>query len=217
MNTASNTETVFVVDDDPSVCDAIRDLLESVGLKTQHFGSTEEFLSAFDDASGCLILDVRLPGMSGIEFQQKLAAARIAIPIIIMTAHGDIQMVRKVMRAGAIEFLTKPFQKEELLAAIHDGFAIDRARRSAMESNRSIQKRYESLTVREREVMQLVTLGFLNKQVAERLRVSEITVKLHRRHVMEKMQAKSIAALVRMSEHISRFELPFPIPSSHDK
>ncbi len=209
MNMASNAETIFIVDDDPSVCDAIRDLLDSVGLKTRHFGSTEEFQRAWtDDMPGCLILDVRLPGMNGTEFQQKLAEAHIAIPIIFMTGHGDIQMVRRVMRAGAIEFLTKPFQPEELLAAIRDGFVLDRVRRHALESNRTIQERYQLLTTREREVMQLITKGFLNRQVAARLRVSEVTVKMHRRHVMEKMQAKSIAALTLLSERIRQAELP---------
>jgi FixJ family two-component response regulator len=195
--------TVFIVDDDESICEAITNLLESVGIRAEHFGSTEDFLlSGRSAAPGCLILDVRLPGMTGVEFQQQLAHAGIHIPIIFMTAHGDIPMVRKVMKAGAVEFLTKPFQKEELLTAIHQAFEGLHARHEEQAAMRSLRKRYETLTGREREVMELVTAGLLTKQIAGQLNLSEITVKLHRRHVMEKMHAGSLADLVRMAERI---------------
>lgn len=192
---------VFIVDDDESVCEAISNLLESVGIPAEHFASAEDFLlSGRSGAPGCLVLDVRLPGMTGVEFQQKLALAGINIPIIFMTAHGDIPMVRKVLKAGAIEFLTKPFQKEELLTAIHQVFEGLHARRVEQAATDSVRSRYERLTPREREVMEMVTAGLLTKQIAGQLSLSEITVKLHRRHVMEKMQAGSLADLVRMAE-----------------
>jgi FixJ family two-component response regulator len=147
---------------------------------------------------------VRLPGITGVEFQQKLALAGINIPIIIMTAHGDVPMVRKVMKAGAIEFLTKPFQKEELLAAIHQVFAGLHARSIEQAAAHSVRDRYETLTPREREVMEMVTAGLLTKQIAGQLSLSEITVKLHRRHVMEKMRAGSLADLVRMADIVKK-------------
>ncbi|HWG17969.1 MAG TPA: LuxR C-terminal-related transcriptional regulator, partial [Acidobacteriaceae bacterium] len=151
---------------------------------------------------GCLVLDARLPGMTGVEFQERLRTSSISIPIIFMTAHGDIPMVRKVMKAGAVEFLTKPFEKQELLAAIEHAFAQDRARRTEAVTLAPIRKRYESLTPREREVMELVTAGLLNKQIAAELNLSEITVKVHRRNLLEKMQAESLADLVKMRERI---------------
>jgi FixJ family two-component response regulator len=152
--------------------------------------------------AGCLLLDARLPGISGVEFQERLRKSGIKIPVIFMTAHGDVPMVRKVMKAGAVEFLTKPFQKEELLNAVEQAFASDRTRRKEEAILDSIRARIESLTARERKVMAMVTAGLLNKQIAGELNLSEITVKLHRRQVMEKMRAGSLAELVKMCERI---------------
>lgn len=199
--------TVFVVDDDASIREGISNLLESMGLRAKTFGSTQEFLAGWnEDMPGCLVLDVRLPGMTGVEFQEELARTGINIPIIFMTAHGDIPMVRKVMKAGAIEFLTKPFQREELLNGISQALESDRNRRAELASTQSIRDRFESLTPREREVMSLVTAGLLNKQVAADLGLSEVTVKQHRGRVMEKMQAGSLADLVRMADQINKLK-----------
>jgi FixJ family two-component response regulator len=197
--------TVFIVDDDESICEAICNLLDSVGLRGEPYHSTQEFVrSGRSGHPGCLVLDVRLPGMTGVEFQEELAKAGINMPIIFMTAHGDIPMVRKVMKAGAIEFLTKPFQKEELLSAIHQAFEKLQARRDELDATHAVRSRFETLTGREREVMEMMTAGLLTKQIAANLNLSEITVKLHRRHVMEKMQADSLASLVRMADRIKR-------------
>jgi len=204
----SARQTVFIVDDDPAICEGLCNLLESVGLSAERFGSAEEFIAQWHDQPGCLMLDARLPGMTGVEFQEKLSQSGIRIPIIFMTAHGDVPMVRKVMKAGAVEFLTKPFEKEEMLAAIHHAFQIDGSYRSGQRQLDSLQSRLNMLTPREREVMELVTAGLLNKQIAAQLNLSEITVKLHRRHLLEKMQAESLADLVKMAEKIrtSRIE-----------
>lgn len=196
-------ETVFIVDDDASICEGLANLLDSVGIRTESHTSVEEYLERWNETNaGCLLLDARLPGMSGVEFQERMQQIGINLPVIFMTAHGNIPMVRKVMKAGAVEFLTKPFQKEELLHAIKHAFASDRARRQDDEVLRSIQIRIDSLTPRESEVMGLVTAGLLNKQIAGELNVSEITVKLHRRQVMEKMRAGSLADLVKMCERV---------------
>ncbi len=196
-------ETVFIVDDDPSICEGLENLLESVGIVAEHYPSAEAFRERWHRAkAGCLLLDVRLPGVSGVEFQEEIRKAGLGIPIIVMTAHGDIPMVRKVMKAGAVEFLTKPFQKEELIHAVEQAFDYDRARRQEAEELDAIHARMDSLSEREREVMGLVTAGFLNKQIAADLEVSEITVKLHRRKVMEKMHANSLADLVKMCERV---------------
>jgi FixJ family two-component response regulator len=194
---------VYIVDDDSSVRDAISNLLESVGLRAQTFGSTEEFLVATrTEAPSCLVLDVMLPGMRGLEFQEMLKKNGISIPIIFITAHGDIPMTSKAMKAGAIEFLAKPFPKEDLLAAIHRGLQLDETMRAQHAELTSLQKRFEQLSPREREVMDLVVTGIINKQIAGQLGISEVTVKIHRRQVMEKMQAESLADLVRMSDKL---------------
>jgi FixJ family two-component response regulator len=194
-------ETVFVVDDDTAICDGICNLLESVGRTAEAYSSAEDFLGHWNPGrAGCLVLDVRLPGITGVEFQETMHQSGVAIPIIFMTAHGDIPMVRKVMKAGAVEFLTKPFKKEDLLNAIGQAFALDRARRQEQGILDSIRSRIATLTAREREVMDMVTAGLLNKNIANELNLSQITVKLHRRHVMEKMQAGSLAELVKMCE-----------------
>ena len=196
-------ETVFIVDDDASICEGLCNLLEAVGIRAEHYPSAEAFRAQWSgELAGCLLLDARLPGMSGVEFQEQMKAAGIEIPVIFMTAHGDVPMVRKVMKAGAIEFLTKPFQKEELLHAVEQAFVFDRARREEEAILNSIRARVASLTEREREVMAMVTSGLLNKQIAAELSLSEITVKLHRRHVMEKMKAGSLAELVKMCERV---------------
>jgi FixJ family two-component response regulator len=196
-------ETVFIVDDDASICEGLCNLLEAVGVNAEHYPTAEAFRERWNPAgAGCLLLDARLPGMSGVEFQEELQKSGVEIPVIFMTAHGDIPMVRKVMKAGAVEFLTKPFQKEELLHAVEHAFASDRARRKEEAIVNSIGARIDSLTDREREVMAMVTAGLLNKQIAGELNLSEITVKLHRRHVMDKMQADSLADLVKMCERV---------------
>ena len=194
-------QTVFIVDDDPSICEGLQNLLESVGIPADSYASAEAFNENWSrEDRGCLLLDARLPGIGGVAFQEQMRATGINLPIIFMTAHGDIPMVRKVMKAGAVEFLTKPFQKEELLHAVKEAFALDRAGWQEDGILRSIRSRIDSLSPREREVMAMVTAGKLNKQIAAELNLSEITVKIHRRRVMEKMQADSLAELVKLCE-----------------
>ncbi len=196
-------QMVFIVDDDPAIREGVTNLLESVGIASQSYSSAEEFKQLWSlNSAGCVLLDARLPGISGVEFQEQMRTAGIGLPIVFMTAHGDIPMVRKVMKAGAVEFLVKPFQKEELLHAVEHAFALSREWWTEEETVRSIRARLDSLTSREREVMTMVTAGLLNKQIAAELNLSEITVKLHRRRVMEKMQADSLADLVKMEERI---------------
>lgn len=194
---------IFIVDDDASVRAAVCNLLESVGLCSEAFASTEEFLNASrPEVPSCLVLDVKLPGMGGLEFQEVLRRANIQIPITFITAHGDIPMVRRAMKAGAVEFLTKPFQKKDLLASIRQSLDRDRVRRKEQAGMAELQSRFALLTAREREVMELVASGLLNKQIAAQLGLSEVTIKLHRRHLMDKMLASSLADLVRMADRL---------------
>jgi len=196
-------QSVFIVDDDRSICEGLANLLDSVGIPTRSYPSAEMFKQAWNrEDAGCILLDVRLPGITGVEFQEQMRSIGIELPIIFMTAHGDIPMVRKVMKAGAVEFLTKPFQKEELLRAVNEAFALDCARREERENVHEVRARIDSLSPREREVMAMVTAGLLNKQIAAKLNLSEIMVKTHRRHMMEKMQADSLAELVKLCERV---------------
>lgn len=193
----------FVIDDDPSMRRSLDTLLRSVGLDVHVFPSAQEFMrAARPDAPSCLVLDVRLPGMSGLAFQQELVKAGVALPVIFLTGHGDVPMTVRAMKAGAAEFLTKPFDDQVLLDAIHAAIERDRARRRDTAGRAEVQGRYRTLTEREREVMQLVVAGRVNKQIAAELGLSLVTVKVHRGQVMHKMLARSVAELVRMADRL---------------
>ena len=195
---------VFVIDDSPSVRDALDSLIRSVHLNVQSFGSIEEFLQFIrPDAPGCIVLDVRLPGLSGLDFQREMAKSNIDLPVIFITGHGDVPMSVRAIKAGAIEFLTKPFRDQDLLDAIYLGIERDRSRRQASAIVAVLRGHFASLTARERQVMLQVASGRPNKQIAAELKLSEVTVKVHRRHVMRKMKAKSLADLVRMADKLS--------------
>jgi len=194
---------VFIIDDDSSVREAVTDLLRSIGLGAKSFGSTQEFLqSTRPDVPGCIVLDVRLPGPSGLEFQRMLINSNIQLPIIFISAHGDIPMSVRAMKSGAIEFLTKPLHEQQLLDAVQAGIERDRARRKEAKVVAELKERFESLTPREREVLTLVITGRPNKQIASQANLSEMTVKVHRSQVMRKMQAKSLVDLVRMQDKL---------------
>lgn len=193
--------TVFVIDDEASMRDALRDLLESVQLEVRVFGSAAEMLRVtLPDVASCLVLDVRLPGMGGLEVQEQLARAGVLVPVIFMTGHADIPMTVRAMKAGAVDFLTKPFRDQDMLDAVTQALARDRARREGIERTASVQSRFDALGSREREVMTLVTKGLMNKQIAGELGLSEPTVKAYRGQVMRKMAVRSVADLVRMAE-----------------
>jgi FixJ family two-component response regulator len=202
MMTHSDPQAVvFVVDDDASVRESMQRLFRSVGLQAEVFGSTGEFLRRKPaEAPCCLVLDVRLPGLSGLDFQTELSKANVQIPIIFMTGHGDIPMTVKAMKAGAIEFLPKPFRDQDMLDAVRLGLERDRARRHGDGAAADLRAKFASLTAREQEVMGFVTAGLMNKQIAGEMKLAEITVKLHRGSVMRKMGAKSLAELVRMAD-----------------
>jgi len=201
--TAKATPIVFVVDDDPSVREALSSLFRSVGLQVELFGSAAEFLQRKrPDGASCLVLDIRLPGVSGLDFQGQLLKADIRTPIIFMTGHGDIPMSVRAMKAGAVDFLAKPFRDQDMLDAVAAALQRDRQAREAEDAAASLRANYDLLSPREREVMALVTSGLMNKQAAGQLGLSEITVKIHRGQAMRKMKAKSLADLVRMAESL---------------
>ena len=204
---------VLVIDDDESMREALKGLLRSVGLRVEVFASAAALMrSALPDVPSCLVLDVRLPELSGLDFQAELLAAGVHVPIIFITGHGDIPMTVQAMKAGAVDFLTKPFRQQEMIHAVTRALAIDKKRRSDAVVTDALRRRYESLTAREREIMALVSAGMRNKRIAADLGISEITVKVHRVHVMRKMHTNSLADLARMADQLGlRPKTPGPV------
>jgi FixJ family two-component response regulator len=202
MNTQPQEQPiVFIIDDDEGLREGLAALFRSVGLEAKLFASAPEFLQAkLPDIPSCLVLDVRLPGLSGLEFQSDLAKAKIRIPIVFMTGHGDISMTVRAMKAGAVEFLTKPFRDQDMLDAVQLAIEQDRKRRENENATRQLKASYDTLTARERQIMSLIVVGLMNKQIAGEVGLTEVTVKLHRGNLMRKMGAKSVAALVRMAD-----------------
>ena len=199
----ANGPIVYVIDDDPSMRNAIEDLLQSVGLGIRVFPSAQEFLTAArPDAPGCIVLDVRLPGQSGLDFQRQISGTAMELPIVFITGHGDVAMSVRAMKSGAVEFLTKPFRDQELIDAIHAALERDRARRADANALAALRARFDELTPREREVLVHVVSGRLNKQIAATLELSEATVKMHRGQIMRKMEAGSLPELVRMADRL---------------
>jgi FixJ family two-component response regulator len=202
--TPTDQPIIFVIDDDASVRDALEDLLRSIGLGVESFASTQEFLQRQrHDAPGCVVLDVRLPGQSGLEFQRTLMKSGERLPVIFISGHGDISMSVEAIKAGAIDFLTKPLHEQKLLDAIQAGIERDRARRADEKDTAQLVERFDSLTPREREVFMIVATGRANKQIAAELKLSEMTVKIHRSQMMRKMKAKSLVELVRMADALA--------------
>jgi FixJ family two-component response regulator len=209
QTTVQQKALIFVIDDDAAVCAGVTTLLESVGMQVKTFGSTSEFLQTKrPDEPSCLLLDVRLPGMSGLDFQLKLTALGIHTPIVFITGHADVPMGIRAMKAGAIEFLCKPFRSQDLLDAVTAAVEHDRNRRTAEQSLSKLQACFDLLTAREREVMSHVVTGIMNKQIAAKLGISDITVKVHRASVIRKMGAKSLAELVRMADALNAPKTP---------
>jgi FixJ family two-component response regulator len=204
ISPADEQPVIFVVDDDPSMRATLTDVMRSVGLQVQTFASAREFMgSKLPDAPGCLVLDVRLPGQSGLDFQRTLVESGIELPVVFITGHGDVPMSVRAMKAGAVDFLIKPFRDQDLLDAVHAAIERDRARRQHVIGLADLEERYRALTERERDVMALVVVGRLNKQIASELGLAEVTVKAHRSQIMHKMGAKSLPELVRMADRLS--------------
>lgn len=201
----NNVSIVYVVDDDASIRDALSNLLRSAGMRVETFASTAEFLQrSKTDGASCLVLDVRLQGSSGLDFQRQLVDSHSSIPVIFITGHGDIEMSVKAMKAGAVDFLAKPFREQDLLDAVSAALQADIKRREVERQTSNLHADYQSLTPREKEVMALAVKGLMNKQIAGQMNLSEITIKIHRSHAMKKMHAKSFADLVRMAEALER-------------
>jgi len=203
ISPADEQPVVFVVDDDPSMRATLSDVMRSVGLQVQTFASAREFMgSKLPDAPGCLVLDVRLPGQSGLDFQRTLAESGMELPVVFITGHGDVPMSVRAMKSGAVDFLIKPFRDQDLLDAVHAAIERDRARRQHVIGVADLEEHYRSLTERERDIMALVVVGRLNKQIAAELGLAEVTVKAHRSQIMHKMGAKSLPELVRMADRL---------------